>query len=254
MRLLRQALRGTAPARRILVAADYDGTLAPIVNDPDQAHPDRAALDALAELGEMPDTFVAIISGRSVEVLRSFTGAPASIELIGSHGAERGGASPNVEPGTVEELRQLRDQLVELSDRFPGSRVEEKPSGVAFHYREVTAERRGEADAAARRLADAHSSFGLLAGKRVIEFTGAEVRKGGALCAVRDVRGVDLVVFIGDDITDEDAFSVLRPEDVGIKVGTQPTAARFHVEDQKDVAGILETLLVLRRGVSLPRR
>jgi len=90
----------------------------------------------------------------------------------------------------------------------------------------------------------------ILNGKRVVEITGSATNKGHALRSLRDRWAADVVVFIGDDITDEDAFAALRPIDVGIKVGAGATRARFRVDDQTQVASVLESLLAFRRDKS----
>jgi trehalose 6-phosphate phosphatase len=248
MKLLKQALAGVAAARRIVVAGDYDGTLAPIVTDPSLALPDRRALAALVGLAEIPDTSVAIISGRSVAVLRELTGAPSGIELIGSHGAEHQAVAVSVDPDVRLDLDNVSERLHRLAEQYPGSRIEEKPMGVAYHYREVAADRHGDAEAAALGIAGDSPNLRTVTGKKVVEMVGTAVNKGTALRAFRDLRGGEVVVFIGDDITDEDAFAALRRRDVGVKIGAGPTAARFRLEDQAEVADVLEVLLNERRA------
>ena len=87
----------------------------------------------------------------------------------------------------------------------------------------------------------------MLEGKRVVEYVGSQTNKGHALQTLRSRWGADVVVFIGDDVTDEDAFASLRPDDVGIKVGPEATCASFRVDGQTQVATVLESLLAFRR-------
>ena len=82
------ALDDAAATPRLLVASDFDGTLAPIVNDPTGARPLPRAAEALIALAALPSTEVMLVSGRALEVLREYSGMPASVHLVGSHGAE----------------------------------------------------------------------------------------------------------------------------------------------------------------------
>jgi trehalose 6-phosphate phosphatase len=75
-----------------------------------------------------------------------------------------------------------------------------------------------------------------------------QVSKGAAIDTLRERLGVDAVLFVGDDVTDETAFVRLRPGDVGVKVGDGDTAARYRVRTPEDVTGVLEELLAVRRG------
>lgn len=247
MTLLLKALKAAASSPVVLVASDYDGTLAPIVADPDLAHPDERAMAALVSLGDLPDTYAAILSGRDAAVLRRLTHDPAGIELVGSHGAERAGRMPDVEPGARNDLAKAQARLAALTIEFPGSQLELKPAGVAFHYRNVSADLHTAAESAARQVGLSYPDLTTLLGKRVVELIGSSVNKGDALRVLRDRCRASLVIFIGDDVTDEDAFAALRAVDLGIKVGAGSTAARFRVGDQSDVAGILETFLTVRR-------
>ena len=83
------ALDRAAASGTLLVACDYDGTLAPIVDDPDRAAPLLGAIDALADLAALPATWVSLVSGRSLDALVALACPPRAIGLIGSHGAER---------------------------------------------------------------------------------------------------------------------------------------------------------------------
>ena len=242
------ALEVAADGPVVLVTGDYDGTLAPIVADPDLAYPDGRALAALVALGDLPDTYAAILSGRDVAVLRRLTGSPAGVELVGSHGAERAGLVPEVEETARQDLALALARLEALVVEFPGSHLERKPAGVAFHYRNVEAALHPAAESAARRVAECFPTLSTLTGKRVVELTGSRVDKGDALQALREQYEAGVVVFIGDDVTDENAFEILGVDDLGIKVGAGDTLATFRIEDQSGVAGVLEFLLAHRSG------
>ena len=85
---LQDKLESIARVPMLLVATDYDGTLAPIVDDPSKAHPLSEAMTALRNLAELPSTHVAVISGRALRDLRQLASFPAAVHLVGSHGSE----------------------------------------------------------------------------------------------------------------------------------------------------------------------
>ncbi len=239
------ALRSVARRSPLLVASDYDGVLAALVNDPDAAVPDPAAMEALGSLAALPHVSVALISGRTLADLRRLSGRPPDIMLLGSHGAET--SSDDVLPESQVALRDtIAREMQQIATRFPGSHVEVKPAGVAFHYRNVAADL--QADAARMVLGGpaARPKLRVMEGKMIVEVTLVDLHKGSALQRLRRLVGADAVVFVGDDVTDEDAFATLEQHDVGIKVGPEPTQAPYRVDDQAEVAGVLASLLTYR--------
>ncbi|NLA35916.1 MAG: trehalose-phosphatase [Actinobacteria bacterium] len=237
-------LDDAARAPQLLIACDYDGTLAPIVDDPAEAHPLRAAMAALRSLASLPDTHVAVISGRSLRDLALLTRLPGEVHLVGSHGSE-------FEPGDIgrlsEEqlarLSELRRDLRAVADATPGCTIESKPAGVAFHYRRAHDPVAGEA--AARAVLDGLATAdGVHAkiGKLVVELSVVDADKGKALERLRSVLSADTIVFIGDDVTDEDAFARLRGPDVGVKVGPGDTLAPHRISDPEAVCHLLGRL------------
>lgn len=223
----------------LLVASDYDGTIAPLVADPAAAQADRESVAALQALAEMPQTHVAIISGRALADLAER--APVSrLHLVGSHGSE---FEIGLEASLTGETRELRDRLRsyfrELAATQPGVIVEEKPASLAFHYRNVSPDiAQGLVQQA---LAGPGSWPGVYIkhGKFVLEFSVVPTSKGAGLNRLRQRIGATAVLFVGDDVTDEDAFAGLTGPDVGIKVGPGETVARFRVSDTTEVARVL---------------
>lgn len=243
-----QAIHSLARSPVVVVACDYDGTLAPIVDDPAAAFPHRESIAALRALAVLPDTHVALISGRSLEDLARLSRLPAEVHLVGSHGSEFDLSFARALPDEAVELRnRVTAELEAIASRTPGAIVERKPAGVAFHVRQAQ-----EADAKSALeevVAGAGSQSGVHVkfGKKVVELSVVGTDKGQALERIRSAYSADAVVFVGDDITDEDAFTVLRGSDVGIKVGEGPSVATLRIDDVDDVAQVLAVLEEARR-------
>lgn len=228
-----------ASAHHLLVACDFDGTLAPIVDDPDTAAALPDAIDALRRLARLPNTTVAVVSGRAHRELEERFG-DESFVLIGEHGADRGDVSPD-DPPALAEARRLAASMV---DETPGSRIEHKGRSVVFHHR--NAPEGAEAAERLRERAAEIEGLHLMEGKAVLEMSVSDEDKGTALTALRDDLGADAVFFIGDDVTDEKVFATLGDSDLGVKVGADPTAAHARVADPKAVADMLDSLGSLR--------
>lgn len=238
--ILVSALRRAAGSPRLLVACDYDGTLAPIVGDPSAALPYDPAVEALVGLADYADVGSVIISGRSVDTLVGFVGIRPGLQLIGDHGARPSASDPVASETVVEVTRALTAVAAE----FNGATVEPKPLGAAFHYRQVP-ESRDAAEAA--RAVGAKFGARVLEGKKVVEIMVGHGDKGSAISRLRDRDSFDRVVFFGDDVTDEDVFATLNSQDVGVKVGPGLTRARYRVGDPVAVAEALEVLGSERR-------
>jgi trehalose-phosphatase len=233
----------------LLVACDYDGTLSPIVEDPNNAHPHRESVAALRALAAYPDTHVAVVSGRSLRDLAALSRLPSEIHLVGSHGSEfDAGFAEALDERTVALRETVTRALTEIAAEAPGFGIEKKPASVAFHYRNVDPD---DADAAiAEILAGPAALEGVAVkrGKMVIELAVVETNKGTALDRLRRQVAADAVLFVGDDVTDEDAFATLHGPDLAIKVGGGETAAHARLGDTEDVARTLALLCELRRA------
>ncbi len=233
------ALDTVAATPRLLVTSDFDGTLSPIVNNPADARALPAGSAALLALADLPHTFVALVSGRALEVLRELSGMPASVHLVGSHGAEFDTGFTQAVDGAL--LAQIVDSLTEIASRYPGVNVETKPASVALHVRNASADD-GAAALAAARAAGTQWTAEATEGKAVLEFAVITTNKGSAIDALRERDDATAVVFLGDDVTDEKAFARLRDGDVGVKVGPGPSAAQYRIDSPEDVAEALAYL------------
>jgi trehalose-phosphatase len=228
-----------AATSKLLLASDFDGTLAEIAVDPDIATPLARSKAALETLADSPGTTVAVISGRRRSELAERFDHPSFI-LIGEHGADHGdGTGPESE--ALLEARLLVDQLAQTA---PRAMAEHKTRSVAFHYRLVGSPDRVVDEL--RRRAEDIPGLRIIEGKKVVELTDSAVDKGVALVELRREVSPDRVVFMGDDVTDETAFAALQPGDVGIHVGVDPSLAGVTVPDPSSLADLLDTLVALR--------
>lgn len=224
----------------LLVATDFDGTLAPIVSDPALAEADRETTVALRTLAGLPQTHVAVISGRALADLATRVPTIDHLHLVGSHGGEfePGFASP-LPPEALKTHGRLVAELNRIGAADLGFLVEVKPAAVAFHYRNAPDEAAAAAIDAVLAGPAKWEAVKVRHGKKVIELSVVDTNKGLALQKLRQRLSATAVLFIGDDVTDEDAFAVLTGPDIGIKVGAGPTSARYRLENTEDVARVL---------------
>ena len=245
---LEQHLQAIAQVPILLVASDYDGTLAPIVADPAQARPHREAIVALRMLASLPQTQVAVISGRALRDLAALTGLPEDVHLVGSHGSEfEIDFAGSLSQEAIELRRQLEEELAAIAaDGGDGFLIETKPASVAFHYRNVAEDHAAKALRAVEEGPAALDGVYIKHGKKGVELGVVPTSKGAAVEDIRRRVGASAVVFFGDDRTDEDAFSTLTGPDLAIKVGEGETAAAYRISGHEDVARILARVSELR--------
>ena len=232
--------------RPVLVGLDFDGTLAPLVDDPDTSRALPAAVTALRVLAEVPDVTLALVSGRSLVDLHRRAEVPVGTVLIGSHGGERGRAG---EHGLVHDPMQLTPEqdalLLRVGAGLQGAArgrdgvwVQHKPAAAVLHTRLAEPD---DADAATRRALEVAVELGLksLHGKDVVEVPVLPVTKGHALLRLKEDVQATTVLYAGDDTTDEHAFADLGPTDVTVKVGPGDTVARHRVPDPDALCEVL---------------
>ena len=238
----------------LILLTDFDGTIA-------EFHPDPAApmltdmrREWLRDIAAQPLTFVGIVSGRRVVDLRSRAPLPSHGYYAGLHGMEieegsRRWQHPDLDRARAD-VRELIPELAQAARRFPGALVEDKEASVAVHARGVSPEARAETLAAADARAQPWIAAGRLrrlAGSMVVEYLpNLACHKGDAVTWIaRDVAtrvGRDgRVVFLGDDVTDEDGFRAVG-RGIGVLVGSRPTAATHQLDGIADVDTLLRWL------------
>ena len=226
----------------VLLAFDYDGVLAPVVRDPAGRRMRRSTRELLLRLSRRYP--VAAISGRGWRHTHQLTEGVAPW-VVGNHGFEFLHARPV--PATVlRQVRGWRRQLEEALAGVPGIHFEDKRSTLAIHYGLARTWRRAEraAYAAANQLAGTR----LVAGKKVLNVLPRQFpNKGDALRALLKKLRLDTALYLGDDVTDEDAFAVGPPLVLGVHVGPGRSLAPWRLDSQARVDELLERLLSLRR-------
>ena len=241
--------------RQPAVFYDFDGTLSEIVEDPDSARLVDGAADALTSLSAACP--VAILSGRDLADVRERIGLPG-LWYAGSHGFELTGpdGTHHQNPEAAASIPVLAGAAADLADQLghiPGVVVEHKRFGVAVHYRNAARDRVGEV-AAAVRTAGQRTALRVTTGREVIELRpNIDWDKGKTLRWVldyiRDNEGAGplLPIYLGDDITDEDAFDAVDDDGIAILVrhsddGDRATAARYALDDPGRVREFTERL------------
>ena len=230
-------LIGITSARESMLFLDYDGTLSPIVSDPDSAQLVDGAAAALELVAAACP--VAILSGRDLADVRSRVGIPG-LWYAGSHGFEL--TAPDgayhcndAAAAFVPILERAADELRRTLARIPGVRVEHKRFAVAVHYREVAPEHIGELVSTTHKLGQ-RDGLRVTSGRMLVELRpDVDWDKGTTLAWIRDridASGALLPIYIGDDLTDEDAFDAVKFDGIGIVVdhdedGDRRTAAHF---------------------------
>ena len=243
------ALARFAGQRRILIASDFDGTLADHVPDLDAVMPVPGAEPALNELARLTNVTVMLISGRRLaDLLPRFDALAEGIVTVGEHGAEWSGQEPEVHPF----VDVLAAGLTEISEGVDGAMVERKLFGVTLRHRSVARHRVDQLlDEARLYLREASAALDpaprVEFGNGVLDVSLLSTTKGEAVESVRTSVGAEAVLYFGDDVSDESVFGLLGSADIGVKVGSAETHAAFRVGEPRDVVDALEELRSLRQ-------
>jgi trehalose 6-phosphate phosphatase len=249
---------GTATARHPAIFFDFDGTLSDIVDDPDSARLTSGTANALRALAARCP--VAVLSGRDLADVRERVGLPG-IWYAGSHGFELTGPDGahhqnDAAGAAVPVLEDAAAELAAQLDAVPGVVVEHKMFAVAVHYRNAARDKVGEVTAAVHAAGRRHQ-LRVTTGREIVELRpDIDWDKGktldwivGQLPEPDDAKAW-LPIYLGDDITDEDAFDAVCDPDIGgigIVVrhtddGDRATAAQFALEDPRQVGEFAEQI------------
>ncbi|MAW62059.1 MAG: bifunctional alpha,alpha-trehalose-phosphate synthase (UDP-forming)/trehalose-phosphatase [Planctomycetes bacterium] len=236
--------------RRVLFL-DYDGTLRSFTDAPEDAVPDATILQTLSQLAGRADVATWVVSGRPSDLLDEWLGK-TGVGLIAEHGAsvrapgetEFRSLTHDLPLGWREEVRAV---FAEFTDRVPGSHIEEKPLGLAWHYRQASPEQAAwQARELFRHLEEgmADQPVEVMRGNKVIEVRPAGVSKGrAALRVLASAPGErPFVLACGDDITDESMFRDLPAWAWTVLVGARESSARQRLADPAACLALLTEL------------
>ena len=210
---------------------DFDGTLAPIQDDPDTVALPDFGRDCLSSIAQFLDGALVLISGRGIHDLSSRT--PLELWRAGGHGMDVCAPGERPAPNTQHAPASLTASVQGIVNTMEGVRLEHKGKVLAVHYRHNA--HAGPALAEhLKLLADATEDYGFQHGKMVIELKPVGTDKGTALRSLMlqsPFAGREPIM-IGDDTTDEDAMSAAADlGGFGIKVGKGETSARHRFAD-----------------------
>jgi len=244
---LDDALDRLVEAKTLLVSLDFDGVLAPLVDNPDDSRITPAGRAALDALNDAPGVTVSLVSGRGLANLRVVSQADPRWWMVGSHGIEvegpANGGVIHVPTANTDDLEAVWADFKAVAEQFPGTWVETKPWGAALHTRGLDQSVEEAVHAEARKtIARYGDQLTTRLGHGIIESSLQSQTKGDGIRALVGHIAPEATLFMGDDVTDEDALAVMGAGDVGIKVGHQESIARYRIETIPEVAAFLQTL------------
>ncbi len=246
-----QQILQQAKDRKIALFLDYDGTLTPIVNDPEKAFLDQSTRQTLEKVARK--WVVAVISGRDLTAIQNFVKLD-NVYYAGSHGFDISGpANLTLEMQKGKEflpvLDKAQDQLEEKLTDVPGAAIERKQFSIAIHYRNVKQAQVTTVRQTVRQVQTGYPELRITEGKKVFELQpDIEWHKGKALTWLMEKLTLNLdtyyPMYIGDDITDEDAFESLKTigTSIVVKGSFHPTSADFVLENTRETAAFLKNL------------
>ena len=243
--------------KHLAVFLDYDGTLTPIVERPDLAVLSEAMRAIVRSLAERCS--VAVVSGRDRPDVEKLVGIDTLI-FAGSHGFDI--ASPDGRSIQRDEgasfaglLEEVTARLHEVMDPIDGALIEPKKASVAAHYRLIAEDQRHKVKDVVDEIIAAHHNLRVTPGKMVYEIQPKlDWNKGKAVLYLLDALGLDgddvMPMYLGDDVTDEDAFAALKGRGIGVFVGDaadpevvgRTTDGDYRLADVDEVGQFLDTL------------
>ncbi len=227
---------------------DYDGTLQRFFDNPQSAFPDKELYELLDKVAKLPNTKLVLVSGRDRETFDKWFGSK-NYTLIAEHGAwlrQSGKGWMEQKPVHSEWKESILPVLESHVDRTPGSLIEEKTYSLVWHFRkadiELGALRARELVTDITNLI-INQDLEVLEGKKVVEVKVSGINKGKAASEFLMNNRADFVMAIGDDWTDEFLFKELPANACTIKVGTENSAAKFYLNNFKEVRNFLQDIV-----------
>lgn len=249
---LSDVAQALSAAGQVFLFLDFDGTLAPIVDEPAAASMSPKTKEQLISLAQRPRFLVAVISGRALSDLQPRVGLP-ELFYAGNHGLEIAGPGLRfVQPDARERVPALQELSRSLETRLrdiAGARVDNKGLTVTVHYRQARDQDREEIRRIVQEaVASTGDLFRVSEGLKALEIRPrVNWNKGAAAQWILESsgRGDALPVYLGDHATDEDAFSALAAG-ITVRIGpTAETSAQYQLEYQEAVGEFLAWLAEL---------
>lgn len=253
-------LKEDLSSKNILLFLDYDGTLAPISKTPDEALITQETREVLAGLTRLPQCHLVIISGRKLSDLKHMIDLP-NITYVGNHGFEIAGAHLNPENFIPlryrQDLAKIRGLLKTKLSSVEGIWLEDKDITLTLHFRLAGDKGTSLAKKVFKNVCRSYldsQRISVAGGKKVLEVRPAmKWNKGEAalwlLAQWRQQLGKDQMttMYVGDDLTDEDAFGMLDGMAVTIKIGaSKRSSADYYLRNQKEIFTLLKQILVIK--------
>lgn len=237
--------------KRVILLADYDGTLTRIVSNPKKALLNKRVRRLLKTLSRKKDFSVGIVSGRALKDVRCLVGLKG-IYYAGNHGLEIKGPGISFMHSSCKKfkpcLTSLKKELASKTGSIKNAIIEDKGLSISLHYRNVRKKDVGRLERIFKKITAPYvkqRKIKISSGKKVLEIRPpASWNKGNA--AARILKKVKQVfpIYLGDDVTDEDAFRALKMQrSVTVFVGKKKkTAAAYYLESPKQVENLLKRL------------
>ncbi len=232
-------------AENRLLLLNYDGTLVPFSPDPDQAVQDAGMRRILKKLAAGSHTELVVPSGRSRKSLGSRLGN-IDCGLVAEHGSwiKKDAVTDwqRLDRLSGNGIELLKPVFRDYEVRVPGSLIEEKEHGIAWHYRKADPELgRLRANELFDYLSEylANTDFHVMQGNKVIEVRTSGVDKGHAVSSWLSMKTWDFILALGDDWTDEDLFKAVPSDSYTVKVSYGPSSARFYLESPQSIKKLL---------------
>ncbi|MGB0254546.1 MAG: bifunctional alpha,alpha-trehalose-phosphate synthase (UDP-forming)/trehalose-phosphatase [Flavobacteriaceae bacterium] len=235
-------------AKQKLLLLDYDGTLVNFHENPELAVPDQLLLQTLERLTQIPNTDVAIVSGRDQIFLEKWFGK-LPLTLVAEHGhyvkhqqsqwASKGNTNHKWKADVMPILEAF-------TDRTPGTFIEEKHNSLVWHYRKA------DPELASGRVVELKTVLSSLIPDRLsvmdmdkaLEVVDHQINKGSAAQELANAKTYDFILCVGDDVTDENMFNSLPKKALTIKVGRKKTQAKYYSESVEQVKSLLANLVL----------
>ena len=235
-------------AKQRLLLLDYDGTLVNFHENPELAVPDQLLLQTLERLAQIPNTDVAIVSGRDHIFLEKWF-AKLPLTLVAEHGhyikqQQRQWVSKG--NSTHKWKKDVMPIMETFTDRTPGTFVEDKRNSLVWHYRKADPEL---ASGRAVELKTVLSSLipdrlSIMDMDKALEVVDHHINKGSAAQELANAKNYDFILCVGDDVTDENMFTNLSKKALTIKVGRKKTQAKYYAENVEQVKTLLASLVL----------